>query len=275
MPKELEIKILDVSPVDMEKKLQALGCEKTIDTIQKLYVFDVQTIRGSYQSILADWNDKSVGMNDVVLNRTKQLLLELNSIISAEDNEKICNLLKTDSIVSAISSVRHSQEFFTLLKSSEFSDVISRYGVASKWIRLIQTGDKTTLTVKHILENPQISDGILQYGLSSVEETELAVESIEKGKEFLQSLGFYYRNYQEKKRVSYVYKPMSLEIEIDSWPLIPPYLEIEGKSEKEIYDFVKMLGYSEDDVKIANTCAVYKMYGKNIHDYKELRFEKE
>ena len=111
-----------------------------------------------------------------------------------------------------------------------------------------------------------------QYGLDSINETEINVDSIEVANELLETLGFYHRNYQEKKRISYFYEPLSLEIEIDTWPMIPPYMEIEGKSEEEIYRFVELLGYPKESVKIANTSGVYAMYGINIYDYKELKF---
>ena len=70
-----------------------------------------------------------------------------------------------------------------------------------------------------------------------------------------------------------IYEPLSLEIEIDTWPMIPPYVEVEGKSEEEIYKFIELLGYSKEDVKVANTSGVYAMYGINIYDFKELKFD--
>ena len=274
MTKELEIKILDVNVSEVEDKLQKLGCKKTLDVLQKLYVYDVMTIRGLYHSIIVDWNDTSSDMNDVVINRVKQLFLELNSVITKEDNLQLCSKLNIDSLISVSQEIVFNDIWYNFLTSKVFNSIIEKYGVnTNKWIRLRQTGNQVTLTVKHILENPNTTEGLQQYGLSSINETELDVESIELARKFLETLGFYHRNYQEKKRISYVYESMSLEIEIDSWPLIPPYIEIEGKTEEEIYSFAKLLGYSVDDIKIANTSAVYEMYGINIYDYKELKFD--
>lgn len=273
MSKELEIKILEVNPTEIEEKLRALGCVKTVDTLQKLYVYDVFTIKGLYQTIVADWDDTSAGMQDVVVNRVKQLLLELNSIITEEDNRVLCEYFNEDSLIGVSKKVEHTDEWRKKLTSNEMACVISKYGVnPNKWIRLRQTGEQITITVKHILENCSISDGLQQYGLDAINETEINVDSIEIANELLETLGFYHRNYQEKKRISYIYKPLSLEIEIDTWPMIPPYLEIEGKSEEEIYKFVDMLGYPKESVKIANTSGVYAMYGINIYDYKQLKF---
>lgn len=273
MSKELEIKILEVDPTEIEEKLRALGCVKTLDILQKIYVYDVFTIKGLYQTIVADWDDTSAGMQDVVLNRVKQLLLELNSIITNEDNCLLCEYFNETSLLDVAEKVEHSKQWQERLTSSEMAKVISKYGVnPNKWIRLRQTGEQITITVKHILENCNISDGLQQYGLDSINETEINVDSIEVANELLETLGFYHRNYQEKKRISYIYEPLSLEIEIDTWPMIPPYMEIEGKSEEEIYRFVELLGYPKESVKIANTSGVYAMYGINIYDYKELKF---
>lgn len=274
MSKELEIKILDVNPEKIEVKLRQLGCVKTLDVLQKLYVYDVLTIKGLYQTIKADWYDTSAGMSDVVIQRTKQLMLELNSIISDEDNQKICEYLGEVSLLDVAHMLTYTDEWYARLTSPEMKEIISKYGVnPNKWIRLRQTGDQITITVKHILENCNITDGLQQYGLSSINETEINVDSIEVANELLETLGFYHRNYQEKKRISYIYEPLSLEIEIDTWPMIPPYVEVEGKSEEEIYKFIELLGYSKEDVRVANTSGVYAMYGINIYDFKELKFD--
>ncbi len=273
MSKELEIKILEVNPKELEEKLRTLGCIKTLDVLQKLYVYDVFTIKGLYQAIIADWDDTSAGMEEVVINRIKQLLLELNSIITEEDNREICRYFGETSLLGVSNDVKHTIEWQKKLMDGTVARIISKYGVnPNKWIRLRQTGKQITITVKHILENCSISDGLQQYGLSSINETELNVDSIEVANELLETLGFYHRNYQEKKRISYIYEPLSLEIEIDTWPMIPPYMEIEGKSEEEIYKFVELLGYPKKSIKIANTSGVYEMYGINIYDYKELKF---
>lgn len=274
MSKELEIKILDVNPEEIGAKLRKLGCVKTLDVLQKLYVYDVLTIKGLYQTIKTDWYDSSAGMSDVVIQRTRQFILELNSVISYEDNQKICEYLGEVSLLDVAHRITHTDEWYARLTSSEMKEIISKYGVnPNKWIRLRQTGDQITITVKHILENCNITDGLQQYGLSSINETEVNVDSMEVANELLETLGFYHRNYQEKKRISYIYEPLSLEIEIDTWPMIPPYVEVEGKSKEEIYKFIELLGYSKEHAKIANTSGVYAMYGINIYDFKELKFD--
>ena len=63
-----------------------------------------------------------------------------------------------------------------------------------------------------------------------------------------------------------------VEVDIDSWPLIPTYVEIENDSEKVIFDTVKNLGLEQHEIVSCNTADVYHKYGINLYKYRELRF---
>ena len=63
-----------------------------------------------------------------------------------------------------------------------------------------------------------------------------------------------------------------MEIDIDSWPLIPPYLEIEGNSDEEIRKVIEKLGLQNKDIVSCNTADVYKKYGIDLYQFRELRF---
>jgi adenylate cyclase class 2 len=45
------------------------------------------------------------------------------------------------------------------------------------------------------------------------------------------------------------------ELEIDAWPLIPPYLEIEGRSRNHVVEVAACLGIDEADLTGENTRA--------------------
>lgn len=131
---------------------------------------------------------------------------------------------------------------------------------SNKWIRLRDQGDKTTLTIKEI-HNDEI-DG--------TKEAEVTVADFDKTNIILIKLGFQPKAYQENKRISYELD--GVQIEIDFWPKIPPYLEIEGKNAEEIERVVKKLGFNMSQTTSINTDYVYEKYGLNIYDYKELKF---
>ena len=54
------------------------------------------------------------------------------------------------------------------------------------------------------------------------------VRNFEETHKLIQKLGFKVKAYQENKRTSY--RLDNVEIELDTWPLIPSYIEIKGKN---------------------------------------------
>jgi adenylate cyclase class 2 len=133
-------------------------------------------------------------------------------------------------------------------------------GDQSKWVRLRDTGSETTLTVKHIT-----SDAI-----DGTEEVEIGVDDFAATNDLLGVLGFTPKSYQENKRTSFTLD--GAQVEIDSWPQIPPYLEIEAGSKDEVVHVAGLLGYTEADLTGENTIKIYARYGINLNTVPELRF---
>ena len=79
------------------------------------------------------------------------------------------------------------------------------------------------------------------------------------------------RSYQENKRIQYILD--NIEIDIDTWPMIPTYLEIEGNSEEEVNNMVKKLGLSNLKITALNCDDIYKeFYNIDISKIEELKF---
>lgn len=130
-----------------------------------------------------------------------------------------------------------------------------------KWIRLRTNGKKTTLAFKDV-----VSDTI-----DGTKEVEFEVSSIDEAKEFMKKIGFEYRSFQENIRIQYELD--GTEIDIDTWPMIPTYMEIEGKSEQKVYDMIKKLEIDEDKITALNCDDIYrKIYNIDINEIKELKF---
>jgi adenylate cyclase class 2 len=87
----------------------------------------------------------------------------------------------------------------------------------------------------------------------------------------LAALGFTPKSYQENKRTSFLLD--GAEVEIDSWPRIPPYMEIEGKSREDVVRVAELLGYAEHGLTGENTTKVYARYGIDLTRISELKFE--
>lgn len=132
--------------------------------------------------------------------------------------------------------------------------------VKGKWIRLRTNGNESTLTIKNIV-SPLI-DG--------TKEIEIIVSDFDKCNYILNELGYKARSYQENKRIRYNLD--GVEIDIDTWPLIPTYVEIEGKSEEEVMTVVKKLGYNENEITTLDVDSIYKKYGHDLKMIDELKF---
>ena len=66
-----------------------------------------------------------------------------------------------------------------------------------------------------------------------------------------------------------------VEIDLDRWPLIPEYMEIEGKSEEEVYKCLDKLGIKKEDTVSLDVASIYIHYGYDGEHLTDLNFEME
>ena len=83
-------------------------------------------------------------------------------------------------------------------------------------------------------------------------------------------MGIKSRGYQENKRTQYILN--GVEIDIDSWPMIPTYVEIEGKNEEEVMNTLEILELPKDKVTTLDVDSVYKKYGIDLKVIRVLKF---
>lgn len=72
------------------------------------------------------------------------------------------------------------------------------------------------------------------------EEITVPVSDFETAKSILDALGFKNYAHQEKDRLSFVYKAWNFDI--DQYPGMPCYLEIEGNSHEHVNEAIRLLG---------------------------------
>jgi adenylate cyclase class 2 len=132
--------------------------------------------------------------------------------------------------------------------------------VPGRWIRLRDTGTEVTLCVKEITTD----------AIDGTRETETTVGDFETAHALLGRAGIAPRSYQENRRDSWLLG--SVRLEIDSWPLIPPYLEIEGDTAEQVWDSAACLSLAADQLTSENTVKVYARYGLDLNTITDLRF---
>ncbi len=130
----------------------------------------------------------------------------------------------------------------------------------NKWIRLRTDGQKTTLTLK--INKSDSIDG--------TEEYETTVNDLNTTRQILLQSGLKQVSYQENNRL--LFELDGLEISIDSWPQIPPYLEIEGDNEELVKTMLKKLGLDKQRTTSLPTKEVYKMYDLDLDKLNPLTF---
>jgi len=124
------------------------------------------------------------------------------------------------------------------------------YKIKGGWIRVRDEGDKIRMSLK-------IVDGT---GIESQKEISLKVDSLERAEEFLTLLGCQKKAYQENKRE--LWKIDGMEITIDEWPFLEPFVEIEGDSEESVKDMAEKLGFDYQD---ALFCSIDTLYSRKYN----------
>ncbi len=131
----------------------------------------------------------------------------------------------------------------------------------NSWIRLRTNGEKTTLTIKEIKTDK----------VDGTKELEVEVSDFFETDAILNKIGLKSRNFQENKR--HQYHLNGVEIDVDSWPLIPTYLEIEGDSEESIMKTCKLLDLDYNASTSMDVTDIYnKVYNIDLLSLKELKF---
>lgn len=133
-----------------------------------------------------------------------------------------------------------------------------------KWIRLRTDGDKTTLTIKKIES----------FSIDGTQEMEIEVSDFEKTNKMLEEMGYKSHTYQENKRIRYILN--EVELDIDSWPYIPTYLEIEGKNEESVKNMMEILEVDKAKSTSLDVQGVFKeFYNIDIAEVPIVRFDEE
>lgn len=122
-----------------------------------------------------------------------------------------------------------------LMRRKTFDAVDGRLRKIGGWIRVRDEGDKITLAYK------QLNDRTLH----GTKEISLDVSSFDTTCDFLLATGFDVKSYQETRRERWELD--GVEVTIDTWPWIKPFVEVEGEEEDVLKRVAKRLGFDWKD----------------------------
>lgn len=103
--------------------------------------------------------------------------------------------------------------------------------IVGGYARVRDEGDKITMSLK-VIDGERIENQ---------KEICLKVDSFERAKLLLATLGCREKAYQETKRELWALD--GAEVTIDTWPFLDPFVEIEGKSEEIVREVSEKLGF--------------------------------
>ena len=137
---------------------------------------------------------------------------------------------------------------------------------AAKFMRIRTKGGKTTLAYKN-RENPH------EPSAHGTEEIEFEVSDPELAQALLSRLGYEPFRYQQKKRHSFTFGDVS--VDIDTWPKVPTYVELEGNSEDDLKAAAKELGLDWTNVEFRDPkLVIEQVYGIPVGQMKWFTFDR-
>ncbi len=135
-----------------------------------------------------------------------------------------CRFLEIDKVA----LIKKLREFGAEEKPEQMIEETVIYDKELKWrdeqkyVRLRKVGDKTKLTFKD--QKIQTVDGTF--------EIEFEIEDYKKAELFFEKIGLLPFRHQQKLR--HTFHLDNVTVDIDTWPMIPTYVELEGESEADL-----------------------------------------
>ena len=116
-----------------------------------------------------------------------------------------------------------------------------------EWVRVRDEGDQITMSYKRNEDK----------SLTGTKEICVVVDDFSKIVDFLIATGFQQKSFQETRRETWVFD--GAEIDLDEWPWLPTFIEIETKTEEAMHQIARKLDL---DIKNAMHAAVDLVYEK-------------
>lgn len=134
------------------------------------------------------------------------------------------------------------------------------------WVRIRDEGDKITLSYKQ-------SDDKSLHGM---QEVNLVIDDFAEAQKFLQAIGVTKQKaLQETKRETWSLDGVS--IELDTWPWLPPFIELEAPSEQSLLNVAAQLDLDMKNALYGSVIpayqAEYKITAEEMSNWPEYRFD--
>ncbi len=152
-----------------------------------------------------------------------------------------------------------------LMRRRVFDYPDDRLDGTGAWVRVRDEGDAVTMSFK------RQNDGTLR----GTQDLTVRVDDFDRACELLTLLGLVNKSYQETRRETW--RVGTVEVVIDTWPWIPPFIEVESPNEQALREVVGKLGFRmEDAVHGGVASGVYQRYydidTSTVNHHPDIRF---
>ena len=148
--------------------------------------------------------------------------IEYEATFTAVDKDEVRSRLKKAGAVLVKPEFLQKRLNFTLPRGHE---------IKGGWLRVRDESDKITMSLK-VIDGDRMEDQ---------KELCLHIDNFNEGVALLKALGCEEKAYQESRREIWNFD--QVEVTIDEWPYLEPYVEIEGKSEEAVKKASVKLGF--------------------------------
>ena len=143
------------------------------------------------------------------------------------------------------------------------------HAAENMFIRIRDEGDKVTMCLK------KKTKSLKESTIDSTYEIETTVGDFDTTIELFAVAGWKYTTYQESRRETWRFD--DVEVVIDEWPWIAPYIEIEGESESAVRDAAGVLGFDWNQTVFGSVDVIYRhdfpdMIVRGVIDIKDVCF---
>ena len=115
------------------------------------------------------------------------------------------------------------------------------------FVRIRDEGDKVTLTYKQFHDD----------SISGAHEIEVVVSDFDDTIALLDQAGLKHKSFQESKRETW--QLGDVEVVLDEWPWLKPFIEIEGPHEEAIKETAVALGFDWADAVFGKVTSAYQL----------------
>lgn len=169
-----------------------------------------------------------------------------------------------DALIKTLHSLKAIDHGETLLEEMIFDFRYNEKGLTGEFIRLRKSNNTVFLTYKNHIA----------HAIQGTQEIEFEVSSWDKALAFLDVTCTGKKRHQQKKRHTFTLH--STTIDIDTWPRVPTYVEIEGPTEEAVKDMAVLLGFDWNKAVFENARVVIeKYYGISLEDVTEFTFDEQ